>query len=159
MANVDDDINYRLSTDDEISVTVFNEPDMSIEKIKVATNGTISIPLLGQVNVKGLTVVEVEQKLLTLLVNGYLKKPDVTISISEYRPFYINGEVKQPGSYPYRRDLTIEKAVALAGGFTARASKSSISLLSENDQRVLNKVLLNAAVKPGDVITVSESFF
>jgi protein involved in polysaccharide export with SLBB domain len=159
MANVDDDINYRLSTDDEISVTVFNEPDMSIEKIKVATNGTISIPLLGQVNVKGLTVVEVEQKLSTLLVNGYLKKPDVTISISEYRPFYINGEVKQPGSYPYRRDLTIEKAVALAGGFTARASKSSISLLSENDQRVLNKVLLNAAVKPGDVITVSESFF
>ena len=159
MANVDDDINYRLSTDDEISVTVFNEPDMSIEKIKVATNGTISIPLLGQVNVKGLTVVEVEQKLLTLLVNGYLKKPDVTISISEYRPFYINGEVKQPGSYPYRRDLTIEKAVALAGGFTARASKNSISLLSENDQRVLNKVLLNAAVKPGDVITVSESFF
>jgi polysaccharide export outer membrane protein len=111
------------------------------------------------VNVKGLTVVEVEQKLLTLLVNGYLKKPDVTISISEYRPFYINGEVKQPGSYPYRRDLTIEKAVALAGGFTARASKSSISLLSENDQRVLNKVLLSAAVKPGDVITVSESFF
>jgi protein involved in polysaccharide export with SLBB domain len=159
MANVDDDINYRLSTDDEISVTVFNEPDMSIEKMKVATNGTISIPLLGQVNVKGLTVVEVEQKLSTLLVNGYLKKPDVTISISEYRPFYINGEVKQPGSYPYRRDLTIEKAVALAGGFTARASKSSISLLSENDQRVLNKVLLNAAVKPGDVITVSESFF
>jgi protein involved in polysaccharide export with SLBB domain len=159
IANVDDDINYRLSTDDEISVTVFNEPDMSIEKIKVATNGTISIPLLGQVNVKGLTVVEVEQKLSTLLVNGYLKKPDVTISISEYRPFYINGEVKQPGSYPYRRDLTIEKAVALAGGFTARASKSSISLLSENDQRVLNKVLLNAAVKPGDVITVSESFF
>ncbi len=159
MANVDDDINYRLSTDDEISVTVFNEPDMSIEKIKVATNGAISMPLLGQVNVKGLTVIEVEQKLSTLLVNGYLKKPDVTISISEYRPFYINGEVKQPGSYPYRRDLTIEKAVALAGGFTARASKSSISLLSENDQRVLNKVLLNAAVKPGDVITVSESFF
>ena len=159
MAKVDDDINYRLSTDDEISVTVFNEPDMSIEKIKVATNGSISMPLLGQVSVKGLTVIEVEQKLSTLLVNGYLKKPDVTISISEYRPFYINGEVKQPGSYPYRRDLTIEKAVALAGGFTARASKSSISLLSENDQRVLNKVLLNAAVKPGDVITVSESFF
>ena len=159
MANVDDDINYRLSTDDEISVTVFNEPDMSIEKIKVATNGAISMPLLGQVNVKVLTVIEVEQKLITLLVNGYLKKPDVTISISEYRPFYINGEVKKPGSYPYRRDLTIEKAVTLAGGFTARASKSNISLLSENDQRVLNKALLNAAVKPGDVITVSESFF
>jgi len=158
-ANIDDDHNYRLSTDDEISVTVFNEPDMSIEKIKVATNGSISMPLLGQVNVKGLTVIEVEQKLSVLLLDGYLKKPNVTISISEYRPFYINGEVKRPGSYPYRKDLTIEKAVALAGGFTERASKSSIALLSEDSQRVLNAVLLSAAVKPGDVITVSESFF
>jgi len=159
IANDDDDISYRLSSDDEISVTVFNEPDMSIDKIKVATNGTISMPLLGQVSVKGLTVIEVEQKLITLLLDGYLKKPNVTISISEYRPFYISGEVKRPGSYPYRRDLTIEKAVALAGGFTARASRSSITLLGEDAQRVLNKVLLNAAVKPGDVITVSESFF
>jgi protein involved in polysaccharide export with SLBB domain len=155
----DDDSSYRLSSDDEISITVFNEPDMSINKIKVGTNGTISMPLLGQVTIKGLTVTELEQDLSNRLLDGYLKKPNVTVSISEYRPFYINGEVKKPGSYPYRKDLTIEKAVAMAGGFTERASKGTIVLVGEEETRNVNSAPLNNAVKPGDVITVSESFF
>jgi protein involved in polysaccharide export with SLBB domain len=154
-----DDDTYRLSSDDEISITVFNEPDMSISKIKVGTNGTISMPLLGQVTIKGLTVTEVEKELTNKLLDGYLKKPNVTVSISEYRPFYINGEVEKPGSYPYRKDLTIEKAVALAGGFTERASKGAISLVAEEQERNVDSAALNNAVKPGDVITVSESFF
>jgi protein involved in polysaccharide export with SLBB domain len=156
----DDDANsYRLSSDDEISITVFNEPDMSINKIKVGTNGTISMPLLGQVTIKGLTVTELEKELTNRLLDGYLKKPNVTVSISAYRPFYISGEVKSPGSYPYRKDLTIEKAVALAGGFTERASKRAISLVAEEQKRSVTSAPLNNAVKPGDVITVSESFF
>jgi protein involved in polysaccharide export with SLBB domain len=159
MAADDDDNSYRLSSDDEISITVFNEPDMSIKKIKVGTNGTISMPLLGQVTIKGLTVTELEQDLSNRLLDGYLKKPNVTVSISEYRPFYINGEVKKPGSYPYRKDLTIEKAVAMAGGFTERASKGTIVLVGEEETRNVNSAPLNNAVKPGDVITVSESFF
>jgi protein involved in polysaccharide export with SLBB domain len=155
----DDNSSYRLSSDDEISITVFDEPDMSIKKIKVSTNGTISMPLLGQVTIKGLTVTELEKELTNRLLDGYLKKPNVTVSISEYRPFYINGEVEKPGSYPYRKDLTIEKAVALAGGFTERASKGSISLVAEEQERNASSAALNNAVKPGDVITVSESFF
>jgi protein involved in polysaccharide export with SLBB domain len=155
----DDDSSYRLSSDDEISITVFNEPDMSIDKIKVSTNGTISMPLLGQVTIKGLTVTELEKTITSKLLDGYLKKPNVTVSISEYRPFYISGEVKKPGSYPYRKDLTIEKAVALAGGFTERASKGNITLVAEQAKRNANSAPLNNAVKPGDVITVSESFF
>jgi protein involved in polysaccharide export with SLBB domain len=159
MAADDDDNSYRLSSDDEISITVFNEPDMSINKIKVGTNGTISMPLLGQVTIKGLTVTELEQELTNRLLDGYLKKPNVTVSISEYRPFYISGQVKKPGSYPYRKDLTIEKAVALAGGFTERASKGTITLVAEQTKRNVTAAALNNAVKPGDVITVSESFF
>jgi len=155
----DDASSYRLSSDDEISITVFNEPDMSISKIKVSTNGTISMPLLGQVITKGLTVTELEQELTNRLLDGYLKKPNVTVSITEYRPFYISGEVKRPGSYPYRKDLTIEKAVALAGGFTERASKGTITLVAEQTTRNVTAAALNNAVKPGDVITVSESFF
>jgi protein involved in polysaccharide export with SLBB domain len=158
-AAADDSGSYRLSSDDEISITVFDEPDMSIKKIKVGTNGTISMPLLGQVTIKGLTVTELEKELTNRLLDGYLKKPYVTVSISEYRPFYISGEVKKPGSYPYRKDLTIEKAVALAGGFTERASKSTISLVGEEARRNVSSATLNNAVKPGDVITVSESFF
>jgi protein involved in polysaccharide export with SLBB domain len=154
-----DDNSYHLSSDDEISITVFNEPDLSISKIKVGTNGSISMPLLGQVIIKGLTITELEQELTRKLLNGYLKKPDVTVSISEYRPFYISGEVNRPGSYPYRKDLTIEKAVTLAGGFTERASKSTILLVREDTKRNVTSALLDNAVRPGDVITVSESFF
>ena len=151
--------NYKVSTDDEISITVFNEPDLSIDKTKIGANGSISVPLIGQIDVKGLSVPEIESKITTLLLDGYLKKPNVSVTITEYRPFYINGEVKKPGSYPYRKGLTIEKAITLAGGFTERASKSAISLVGEVDKRFVKAVSLKDTVKPGDVITISESFF
>ena len=151
--------NYKVSTDDEISITVFNEPDLNVNKTKIGTNGSVSIPLIGQINIKGLSVTEIESKITTLLLDGYLKKPNVSVTITEYRPFYINGEVKKPGSYPYRKGLTIEKAITLAGGFTERASKSAISLVGEVDKRFVKAVALTDTVKPGDVITISESFF
>jgi polysaccharide export outer membrane protein len=151
--------NYKVSTDDQISVTVFNEPDLNVNKTRIATNGSISVPLIGQIDVKGLSVTEIEAKITNLLLDGYLKKPNVSVTITEYRPFYINGEVKKPGSYPFRKGLTIEKAITLAGGFTERASKTAISLVGENDKRFVKSVALNDAVKPGDVITISESFF
>lgn len=150
---------YRISADDQISVIVFNETDLSVDKVRVSGNGTISMPLLGQVTIEGHTVTEVEQKITELLLAGYLKKPNITVSITEYRPFYINGEVDKPGSYPYKKGLTVEKAVALAGGFTERASRTTISLESENDKQLMKAVALSDKIKPGDVITVSESFF
>lgn len=150
---------YRISADDQISVTVFNETDLSVNKVRVSGNGAISMPLLGQVAIEGHTIAEVEQKITSLLLKGYLKKPNVTVTITEYRPFYINGQVKKPGSYPYKKNLTVEKAVALAGGFTERASRSTISLVSENNKNVVKEVILNDKIKPGDVITISESFF
>ncbi|MBL0709553.1 MAG: polysaccharide export protein [Colwellia sp.] len=158
-ASADEIDDYRISADDQISITVFNEADLSIKKVRVSGNGTISMPLLGQVAIEGHTVTEVEEKTTKLLLDGYLKKPSVTVTITEYRPFYINGEIKKSGSYPYRKGLTIEKAVALAGGFTERASRSTISLVSESDKRFVKAVALSDKIKPGDVITVSESFF
>ena len=157
--NAEESDKYKVSTDDEISITVFNEPDLSIEKIKVSTTGTISMPLIGEITVKGLTLPEIELQIKSLLLDGYLKQPNVTVTITEYRPFYINGEVKKPGSYAYRKDLTVQKAITLAGGFTERASKTSITLVSEEDKRFEKAVSLNDNVKPGDVITISESFF
>lgn len=150
---------YRVSTDDEISINVFNEPELDIDKVKISTNGSISMPLIGEIFVKDLTLSEIELKIKTLLLDGYLKKPNVTVTITEYRPFYISGEVKKPGSYPYRKGLTVQKAITLAGGFTQRASKNTISLISEADKKLSKTVSLNDTVKPGDVITISESFF
>ena len=159
LAAADEIDDYQISADDQISVIVFNETDLGVNKVRVSGNGTISMPLLGQVEIEGHTVTEVEQKITTLLLDGYLKKPNVTVTITEYRPFYINGEVEKPGSYPYKKNLTVEKAVALAGGFTERASRNTISLVSEKDKRFVKSVVLNDKINPGDVITISESFF
>jgi protein involved in polysaccharide export with SLBB domain len=150
---------YRISADDQISVIVFNETDLSVNKVRVSGNGAIAMPLLGQVAIKGHTIAEAEKEITTLLLEGYLKNPNVTVTITEYRPFYINGEIKKPGSYPYIKNLTVEKAVALAGGFTERASRSTVSLVSENDKRLVQPVGLSDKIKPGDVITIRESFF
>ena len=117
------------------------------------------MPLIGQVNVKGFTVTELEAELVRLYLKGYLKKPDVTVTITEYRPFYINGEVNNPGSYEYRKGLTVQKAVTLAGGFTGRASTKSISLKSEDDITRKNSASLTDKVQPGDVLTIGASFF
>lgn len=150
---------YRLGADDEIAVNVFNEPDLSLAKTRVAANGTISMPLIGQVTVKGLTIDEVELKITKLYLGDYLKKPDVSVSIVEYRQFYVNGEVDKPGGYSYREGMTIQRAISLAGGFTERASRSKIRLMRENNSKNVSSVDLNTPVLPGDVITVEESFF
>ena len=164
---------YKLSTGDVLSISVFDEPDLSLDEVRVATTGVISFPLLGEVKVVGLTATQVEQQLKKMLLEGYLKHPKVTVSIKEYRLFYVHGEVKSPGGYNYQDGLTVRKAVVLAGGFTERASKEKITLVTENDvaasrgaegsanslDKGMTKVDLNHPVRPGDVITVGESFF
>ena len=150
---------YRLATDDVISIVVFNEPDLNAKGVKISDNGTISVPLLGQVMVQDKTIAQIEQTLNDLFGADYLRYPKVTVSVDEYRPFYINGEVDEPGSYPFKPDMTVEIAVTIAGGFTERASKNKIFLAKENDAGNRQRVNLDDKVRPGDVITVEESFF
>lgn len=150
---------YRLATDDVLSVKVFNEPELDVEKAKISQNGTISVPLLGQVNVSGKTVTEAQDYITELFLADYLKQPRVTVSMVEFRPFYINGEVSKPGSYPYRTGMTVQMAITIAGGFTERASRSQIILSPKNNGEDSRPVKLNDEIQPGDVITVEESFF
>lgn len=150
---------YRLATDDVISVTVFNEPDLNATEAKISDDGSISVPLLGQVMVEGKTIAEVEKVIHDLFAADYLVSPKVTVAVDEYRPFYINGEVSKPGSYPFKPDMTVEIAITLAGGFTERASRSNIFLAAENDMENRRKTKLDQKVRPGDIITVEESFF
>ena len=149
---------YRIGSGDLLSINIFGEEDLSLDKVRVGTNGTVSFPLLGEIVVKKMTVAELESDLIRRFKDGYLKKPVVTVSVVEYRLFYVNGEVKKPGGYNFVNGLTVQKAVALAGGFTERASKSSIILEREFVDKK-HKVGLNDEVNPGDIITVDESFF
>lgn len=150
---------YRLSTGDVLSISVFDEPDLGVDEVKVPTTGVISFPLLGEVKVVNLTTRQVEHRLVTLLLEGYLKHPKVSVSIKEYRLFFVHGEVKSPGGYNYQNGLTVRKAVVLAGGFGERADKEKIILVSEDSPDDSSNVGLNHPVRPGDVITVEESFF
>lgn len=159
IASAQDLQHYKLGADDVISVSVFDEPDLSLREARVSSTGTIAMPLIGQVNVKGLSIAQAEEAIHDLYLGDYLKKPDVTVTIVEYRQFYVNGEVSKPGGYSYREGMTVQRAITLAGGFTERASRSKIILVRENSNGLPVTASLTTPVQPGDVITVEESFF
>lgn len=150
---------YRVAEGDQLSIRVFGEPDLTLETLRVGPQGVISYPLLGEVRVGGLTAAEIEARLTQRLLDGYLKKPQITVSILEYRQFYVNGEVNKPGGYPFRPGLTVEKAITLAGGFSERASKGKIRLTPEGKAGREQKVELDDPIGPGDIINVGESLF
>ena len=148
---------YRLGPGDRVSIKVFGEEDLSLEA-RLSDGGTIPYPLIGELQVSGLTIGELEKKIITKLDGEYLINPKVTVTILEYRQFFINGEVQKPGGYAFIPGLTINKAISLAGGFTELASHNSIFILREGRQQAI-KADLNTFVLPGDIITVKESFF
>lgn len=150
---------YKLGAGDHIIIQVYDEPELSME-FQLNDSGILNYPLLGELKVAGLSVLELEKLISDGLRGKYLLDPDVTVSIKEYRSFFINGEVKQPGGYPYQPALTVEKAVSLAGGFTERASRKNFTVVRADDPtKTISDVGANDPVYPGDVITVSRSFF
>jgi polysaccharide export outer membrane protein len=114
---------YRLGSGDEIKITVFGQQDLSLTTT-LPNHGVINYPFLGDIRVIGLTAAELEAKLYAGLKGDYLVEPSVSVTVIEYRPFFIDGEVKRPGGYPYQPGLSVNKAAALAGGYTERASKT-----------------------------------
>ncbi|MFQ3190383.1 MAG: protein involved in polysaccharide export with SLBB domain [Paraglaciecola sp.] len=158
---------YRLGAGDLISISVYDEADLSLE-VRIGLSGQISYPLLGDVVVSGLTPKLLEQKLTNGLKGPYLVAPSVNVSIIEYRPFYVIGEVKKPGSYPFHPGLTVDKAISISGGFTERASKGSIYVIHDDrksrseqntDREKKKQVELYDVIQPGDVVTIEQSFF
>lgn len=122
--------------------------------------GKINYPFLGELKLVGLTLSEVENLIYEGLKEDYLVNPSVAVSIVEYRPFFIDGEVKNPGGYPYQPGLSVNKAAALAGGYTERASRSDIQIIRErNGQQTTLEVGVGHLIQPGDIITVPQRFF
>src|SRR5262249_19803298 len=117
----------RLQAGEKIRVTVFGENSLSGD-YQIDPSGFVSLPLAGTIKAAGLTQAELKQELTNKFKNEYLKNPKVTISIVEFRPFYIIGEIEKPGSYPYTSGLNVLSAIAIAGGTTYRASKSTIMI-------------------------------
>lgn len=150
---------YTLGSGDKIRIQVYGEDDLTIEA-QLSDAGTLSYPFLGELKLLGLTVGQLQTKIIEGLKGDYLIDPKVTITILEYRQFYVNGEVKKPGGFPFQPGLTVSKAVSLAEGFTERASKANIFIISDGDTtHTPRRVTLTSPVKPGDIITIEQSFF
>ncbi len=156
---------YLLGPGDLVRIRVYDEPDLSLDEIRIGMAGSLSFPLLGDVPVVGQTPERLEAYLVDRLKGPYLVNPSVTVSILEYRPFYINGEVRKPGSYSFYPGMTIDRAISVAGGFTDRASREKIFVehdLSDSrdpDGTPEERATLSDQVLPGDVITVRQGFF
>ena len=150
---------YVLAPGDQVAISVFGEPDLSVE-FTLSDNGALNYPFLGEIRVAGLTMPELEQRIADGLRGDYLINPDVTVSMKQYRPFFLNGEVNRPGGYPYQPGLTLEKALALAGGLSPRAARNKIVVKRASElSGVEISIKMSDPVHAGDVITVPQSFF
>ena len=152
-------LDYRLGVGDLVRVRVHGEEDLTLET-RLDGKGTITYPFLGEIRSVGLTVRELERQIAAGLRAGYLVSPEVQVIVIEYRPFYVNGEVKRPGGYPYTPGLTVQKALSLAGGLTQLASENKIFVIREKSAGGKREsVKLDATVLPGDTLVVEEGLF
>ena len=150
---------YRLGSGDKVRVIVFGEQDLSGEFV-VGDSGSVGLPLIGPVKAQGATVPEFQERIVNRLRDGYLNDPRVSVEVLNYRPFFITGEVRNGGEYPYKASLTVQDAVGMAGGYSYRAETSYAYLRRAGEDREI-KVSLQArvAVNPGDSIRIPERFF
>lgn len=152
---------YHLGAGDKLRITVYNEPSLTGE-YAVSSVGEIAFPLIGMVPAGGRTVTELTQALTARIGDGYMTDPRVSVEVMNYRPYYILGEVQKPGEYPYVAGMTIEQAVAVAGGFSYRANPKRVNLRRASDPAEKSVELRSdmvVTVMPGDTIRVKERYF
>jgi len=150
---------YVLEAGDQIFIQVFDEPDLTMQAT-VGQSGAINYSYLGTIQVAGQTPEQLIDSITAKLRDGYLRNPSVNITVEKYRSFFVDGEVKRPGSYGYEPGLTLAKAVSMAGGMTDRASRRKIFLTREVDgEKKSYRVELSQPLEPGDVVTIRQGFF
>ncbi|MAB12545.1 polysaccharide biosynthesis/export family protein [Parvibaculum sp.] len=155
----DNDAPYTLGSGDKLRVTVFGQLDLSGE-FAVDGSGMVSMPLLKPVKAAGLSTEQLESELEAELGKTLLRNPSVSVQVSEFRPFFILGEIAKAGQYPYVNGMTVETAVAIAGGYTYRADRDVVRITRQKGNKVVEmNVAPTVVVKPGDTILVMERYF
>jgi polysaccharide export outer membrane protein len=151
--------NYVLGPNDRIRLKVYGESDITGE-YEIGNTGQVSIPLAGHIKAAGSTTRQLEKAIASALAKGIVRDPRVNVEVAQYRPYYILGEVKKSGEYPYRHGLTVLDAVASAGGFTYRANENKV-LLRRSGAGTEETYPLDAPVPvyPGDNIRIPERYF
>ena len=150
---------YRLGAGDRVRVTVF-EQDGLTNTYSVDQSGYLSFPLVGAIPARGHTAQQMEKEIADKLRQGYLRDPDVSVEIDRYRPIFVMGEVGAAGQYSYVPGLTVQKAIAIAGGFSPRANQESVDITRDINGKVMTgRVVTSDPLLPGDTVYVRERLF
>lgn len=155
----DPSLPYLLDSGDRLRVLVYGADDIS-NVYEVDPSGYVAIPLIGAVPVRGTSIGETEESITARLRSGYIRNPDVSVEIAQYRPFYILGEVQSAGRYPYSPGLTVESAIAVAGGFTPRAHRKRVRVSRMINGKIIHGELgLTDIIRAGDTLHIRERLF
>ena len=150
---------YRLDSGDNLRITVFEQDELT-NSYAVDKAGYIAFPLVGAVAARGRTIKQVEAAVAKKLADGFIRDPDVSVEVATYRPFFIMGEVASGGQYTYTPGMTVQNAVAIAGGFSPRAAERDVDVTRNVNGKVLSgRVLVTDPILPGDTIVVRERLF
>jgi polysaccharide biosynthesis/export protein len=150
---------YTLDSGDRLRVVVFGQDGLTNSYVLDAS-GNIQMPLIATVSARGLTTDQLSLRIADMLRQGYVREPHVAVEVEAYRPFFILGEVAQPGQYPYTPNMTVETAVAIAGGFGPRGLHSPVIISRNyNGQTIRYQAPLTSPIGPGDTIQVQERWF
>ncbi|MBR1176826.1 polysaccharide export protein [Bradyrhizobium sp. KB893862 SZCCT0404] len=153
------DASYHLDAGDKLRVVVYGQEGLT-NSYAIDAGGSITMPLIGAVPARGRTTAGLAGEIAARLRNGYIREPSVAVEIDTYRPFFILGEVSAPGQYPYVPNMTVESAVAIAGGFSPRAKRDVVTVThTENGGSMRAVVPLGTPLAPGDTVFVGERWF
>ncbi len=152
-------IGYRVGAGDRLTIRVAGEADLTADYL-VDGSGNISMPFIQTIPVAGMTTAQIEKLISARLRNGYLRSPQVSAQVATLRPFYILGEVTTSGSFAYQPGITVQNAIAIAGGYTSRADQDRVLITRKNAAGTdTHKVPVTTQVYPGDIIYVRERWF
>ncbi|PAY10316.1 MULTISPECIES: polysaccharide biosynthesis/export family protein [Bradyrhizobium] len=153
------DNSYQLGPGDKLRVVVYGQEGLT-NSYAIDAAGAITMPLIGSVPARGRTPAGLAGEISARLRNGFIREPSVAVEIESYRPFFILGEVQAPGQYPYVPNMTVESAVAIAGGFSPRAKRDSVTLTHTDASGAGRFVVpLGTPMSPGDTVFVGERWF
>ncbi len=158
-APVRHDAAYHLDAGDKLRVVVYGQEGLT-NTYAVSAGGSITMPLIGSVPARGRTTAGLAAAIAAKLRAGFIREPSVAVEIEAYRPFFILGEVAAPGQYPYVPNMTVESAVAIAGGFSPRARRDSVTV-THTDASGTSRFVVppGSPISPGDTVLVSERWF
>ncbi len=150
---------YRLDAGDRLRVTVFEQDDLTNTYV-VDKAGYLAFPLVGAIAARGRTIKEIEGSIAEKLSQGYIRSPDVSVEIDRYRPFFIMGEVGTAGQYTYVPGMTVQNAIAVAGGYSPRAAQGDVDITRQINGKVMTgRVPITDPILPGDTIYLRERLF